>query len=175
MQVRIFIEKKPKYDDQTRRIYHLVTERLHMHGITAVRTLRCLLIDGVEDGTDFDVPPSLYMDDGTEDVISEQTLAASIDDGVFPLATVSLFATGAEKLAQAALRSVIDGIFLRQVDIYLFSGVTTDQERESLRRYFINAASRAELSPSDRSQAAFCRLYIMRTRCRRVLCMALTA
>ncbi len=149
MQVRVFIEKKPKYDDRTRRIYHLVTERLHMHGVTAVRTLRCLLIDGLADGTAFGVPPSLYMDAHTETELSEQALAETVGDGVFSIATVSLFATKAEKLAEAALRTALDGAFLRQVDVYLFSGVTTDAEREALRRYFVNPASRVELPLPD--------------------------
>lgn len=157
MRRRIFIEKKTEYAYAARRLYRHLTEHYGMHTVTDVRILRCLILDMAEDLPP--LPDHMLLDAATEQFVPEEDVRrqSKREDSVCHC-VIPLFRRPAEQLTERALRMMYlseddaeddalsaDRLSFRQADVFLISGITADEDRERLRRLFINPANTAEL------------------------------
>ncbi len=157
MRHRIFIEKKTEYAYAARRLYRHLTEHYGMHSVTEVRILRCLIIDMSAALPAF--PDHMLIDVATEQFIDEDLVRAQAQrEDCACHCVIPLFRRPAEQLTERALRMMYlqdtdsdDGalseerLYFRQADVFLISGVTTEEDRARLKKLLINPASTAEL------------------------------
>ena len=144
---RIFVEKKPGFDVEARRLLTDLRDNLNLSGLTGVRVLQRYDVQGVSDEA-FAAAKTTIFSEPPVDTVYDETYPAKADTRVF----ITAFLPGQyDQQADSAAECV--QLLTQQnrpqiavAHVIELAGQMTDAEFEAVKKYYINPVEAHEVS-----------------------------